>query len=44
MGINFEVKTKINYEEFMNQMEIMKINFYLRKNINFSKLKKNFAK
>ena len=44
MGINFEMKTKINYEEFMNQMEIMKINFYLRKNINFLKLKKNFRK
>ena len=44
MGINFEMKTKINYTEFMNQMEIMKINFYLRKNINFLKLKKKFSK
>ena len=44
LGINYEMKTKINYEEFMQQMEIMKINFNLRKNINFLKLKKKISK
>ena len=39
LAINYEMKTKINYEEFINEMEIMKINHNLRKDINFIKLK-----
>ena len=44
LEINYEMKTKINYEEFINEMQIMKINNNLRKDINFIKLKKHIKK
>ena len=42
--INDDMKTKINFCEFMNEMEIMKINDNLRKDINFLKLKRRISK
>ena len=44
LEMNYEMKTKINYEEFMNEIQIMKINNNLRKDINFIKLKKHIKK
>ena len=44
LAINYELKTKINYEEFINEMEIIKINNNLRKDINFIKLRKNISR
>ena len=44
LAINYEMKTKINYEEFINEMEIMKINHNLRKDINFIKLKNKISR
>ena len=44
LEINYEMKTKINYEKFMNEIEIMKINNNLRKDIHFIKLKNKISK
>ena len=40
LKMNYEMKKKKNYEQFMNEVEIMKINNSLKKDINFIKLKK----
>ena len=39
LEINYDMKKKINYDKFKSEIEIMKINNHLRKNINFIKLK-----
>ena len=44
LEMNYEMKKKKNYEQFMNEVEIMKINNSLKKDINFIKLKKKFLK
>ena len=44
LEMNYEMKTQINYEEFMNEIEIMKINEHLRKDINFIKLRSRISK
>ena len=44
LEMNYEMKKKNNFEEFMNEVEIMKINNSLRKDINFIKLKRKISK
>ena len=42
--MDYELKSKINCEEFLNEIEIMKINENLRKDTKFIKLKNKISK